>query len=670
MSPTPSAATSTAGNFTIGTSTATSSDAAFSDKVALAALLLGGGAFVIAFLQMFYQYLTTNLRDKCSSGAIGGWQHFMRTGWDFTSWRPRIEYPLVDLNVWHVLEERYRAEVTLEKELGTFTSLITSGRYKWTQTSSTDDLGLLDVWHGTKIFTHSDDDTIVRFFKLPREAQYEWFTYLRKYPRRKLMVARASWSNMLSCLGVFPSKELILKKQRADVIPAGMDAPMQSTTLRSIGVWCFLLGMKDVEFYETKATIKAQNKYAAIGTLNQNLPGVANVISLEGDLDGLRRSVIRATTPELFGVITRAIGLIDFVAFRVAATNYQPLNIVDALHRGWSKARIWVIQTTPTNVGNLIWEANRIENPGIPETITVQHWVSLWQSWGVGACPSILQTLAFLPYQSICGCFPRSAYLSPYTRYVLDRSKYWWSEVGKNICEVDPQLYVNAAFGEIPFLRADTSFLVVSGEVPGYCGSRSWIFHSCHDKLREWDGHRFDNITKLCEPQNGEFISKFPILSLIDRLLGGDGLDMGSDASLDVFFMRIPPVTLESALWFTLFTLEGRIEALWDGILTATGEPIDVNSKKSSYTASIEPPLSDLLWVTPSDYVPLSSSLASFLALWLTICGKIDLFSEQRIVHDCFDEILEDWKDKDEICVSNLIEQDRRVLPARRQTDY
>jgi hypothetical protein len=188
--------------------------------------------------------------------------------------------------------------------------------------------------------------------------------------------------------------------------------------------------------------------------------------------------------------------------------------------------------------------------------------------------------------------------------------------------------------------------------------------------LREWDGHRFDNITKLCEPQNGEFISKFPILSLIDRLLGGDGLDMGSDASLDVFFMRIPPVTLESALWFTLFTLEGRIEALWDGILTATGERIDVNSKKSSYTASIEPPLSDLLWVTPSDYVPLSSSLASFLALWLTICGKIDLFSKRRIVHDCFDQILEDWKDKDEICVSNLIEQDRRVLCARRQTDY
>jgi len=53
MSPVP--LTTIVGNFSLQQTSGQSSDAAFSDEVALAALVLGGGAFVIAFLQMFYQ---------------------------------------------------------------------------------------------------------------------------------------------------------------------------------------------------------------------------------------------------------------------------------------------------------------------------------------------------------------------------------------------------------------------------------------------------------------------------------------------------------------------------------------------------------------------------------------------------------------------------------------
>lgn len=290
----------------------------------------------------------------------------MRTGWDVLNWRPQVEYPQVDLNVWHVLEARYLAEITLDKELSQFKSLMLTGGYKWkhNQSPEADDrLRFFDVWHGTKVFRRADDNEIVTFFQLPWRAKSEWLIYIWKHPRRKIMTARASWANMLSCLGVQPSRELILRKQRADVIPTGMDAPMQSTTLRSIAVWCYLLGMKNVQFDTPNATIKARNKYANIVTTNQTVPGVANVISLEGDLDGLRRSIIQASTAELFEVITRAIGLLDFVAFRVSPNNYQPFNIVYALHSDWNIARVWIIRTTPTDVGNLIWEANKFEKP-------------------------------------------------------------------------------------------------------------------------------------------------------------------------------------------------------------------------------------------------------------------------------------------------------------------
>lgn len=641
MSPTPSAAAFTAGNFTV-TPTGASPDAVFSDKVALAALVLGGGAFVIAFLQMFYQYLTTSLRDKCSSGAIGEWQHFARTGWDFANWRPRIEYPLVALDPWWVLRERGRAESSLIKELTKITELKKSGRYEWTQSDSPDDFGLLQVWHGTKVLRDCHNDKVVKLFQLRWEAQYQWLKYLRKYPRRKLMIARASWANMLFCLGVTPWKEpdLKIKLQRADIIPAGMDNPLQSTSLGSIKTWCFLLGMKDVKIDDAKATITARNKYAALGTINQNIPGVTNVISLEGDLDGLQTSIFQASTSELFRIMARARGLIDFVAFQVSAVIYQPLNIVDNLQRG--RFMNWDPTTTLPDVGNLIWEANQIHN--LP--FTIESGVSFWQSLGVGACPSILQTLAFLPYQTICGCFPLRTCLSPYADYVSTMSIDWWSREGKNLCEVDPQLYRDAVNGGIPFLRAESSFLLVLGEIPGHCGSRSWIFHSCHKKLKGWDPNWFDRITKLCEVRNGEFLSKFPILSIVDRQLGGNNID-GSPETLQIGRQT---VTLEAALWLTLFTLEGRIEALWDEIL-ADGQSVTVDSKESSYdyVRCLDIDLNSILW--PSHPDKFSSLLASFLALWLSLCQKVDLFSGRPILSGCFDQILKDWEGREDMCI-------------------
>src|SRR5436190_11980013 len=83
----------------------------FSDHVALAALILSGGAFVIAFLQMIIAYLTSTLRDKCSTGAIGGWQKSVDTSWDFRHWRIHVLYPEVDLNFERVLKARKGAQL-------------------------------------------------------------------------------------------------------------------------------------------------------------------------------------------------------------------------------------------------------------------------------------------------------------------------------------------------------------------------------------------------------------------------------------------------------------------------------------------------------------------------------------------------------------------------------
>jgi hypothetical protein len=99
---------------------------------------------------------------------------------------------------------------------------------------------------------------------------------------------------------------------------------------------------------------------------------------------------------------------------------------------------------------------------------------------------------------------------------------------------------------------------------------------------------------------------------------------------------------------------------MWDEILRTGGEA-DM-TKKPSYSHSIEPPLSDLLWATPSDFTPLRPLLASFLALWLTICRIVDPLSEQRTLHITFEQVLEDWKDKEELCLPNPFENEQKVL--------
>ena len=123
---------------------------------------------------------------------------------------------------------------------------------------------------------------------------FEWIRFLWKHPRRRWIPARASWANMLECLDLEPQM-LITKMQRADVIPGVLDAPYQNTTLINIGLWCFVLGMKELNIDVTKGTIQARNSYASLLTTQQPVPGVSKVIHIEGNLERLEAMVDEAS---------------------------------------------------------------------------------------------------------------------------------------------------------------------------------------------------------------------------------------------------------------------------------------------------------------------------------------------------------------------------------------
>ena len=219
-----------------------------SDRVAMAALILGGGAFVIAFLQMIYQYVTSTLRDKTSRGAIGVWHKFVKTTFDLRSWRLRVLYPEVTLNIQEVLDARECEDYHVRRLL----KPLQEKNYMWVDIpGALAKTPFIHVSHSGWAFQRPGTNeppselNIVKCYELPIARMIEWFRFLWKNPRHTTVPARASWANMLECLDVDPHA-VCTRMQLADIIPGVLDAPYQNTTLINIGLWCFVLGMKDL----------------------------------------------------------------------------------------------------------------------------------------------------------------------------------------------------------------------------------------------------------------------------------------------------------------------------------------------------------------------------------------------------------------------------------------
>src|SRR5271170_7365769 len=98
-------------------STASPSSSTSSDQSTIVALVLAAAAFLISFLQMLVQYLTSSpTRDKCSQGAIGGWHTYAKTRWDFFNYRLRVLYPVVNLDCVKILQSRRTAWEQIEDD--------------------------------------------------------------------------------------------------------------------------------------------------------------------------------------------------------------------------------------------------------------------------------------------------------------------------------------------------------------------------------------------------------------------------------------------------------------------------------------------------------------------------------------------------------------------------
>ena len=468
------------------------SDIGVGDITGIIGIVFGAAAFFFALYQFrFNIFVSGKLRDKCSAGAIGGWNRFLKIRNRIAWKRPiLVQFPLIKFNVFEVLRFRNNASVIEQP-----------------------------------------------------------------------MLVRASWSNMLSCLDITPTDELISGYCSADTIPSNLDTPYLNPSLNDIGIYCYLLGMKNVQLDVVNVAILARNSHASITT--REIPGVGNVVSLDGDLPELWKKYVHSrSTDELIETANWVNGYLPFKKFKALPYAFKPLNLIFALQNEWEE-KIWEIhegierrRKHGLQPGDLVWEADQHSQ---------QHsetWSEFWKSKQAGACPSILQVLAFLPFHHICAGFPLKLYL-PYAHDLLPQFQRWWTQKPDSFCVADEQFQDQIEDGKLNGLNPTSSFCVVS-ELHGR--SRSWLYNDWNELKPIFTGcPSMDTFDQL--DQDANFKHPSPVFPIVGELLNHQDLTalLALTESKHLKFVR-PYVTVEAALWLSLTMVDARIRVLWSAI--------------------------------------------------------------------------------------------------------
>src|SRR5436190_20053047 len=164
-------------------------------------------------------------------------------------------------------------------------------------------------------------------------AKYVLFT--ADVGSRKATMARAGWSNLLTCTGISAKPDLINSKDRADAIPQGLDFPYQIIRIGDLGVWCFILGFKYVRVDTVKGDFTARSSLGTIAT-NHSVAGIGKLVTAEVEFELLRQQTIQATHWEKRHVALNAKGHIRVGGFSARPTSFNLKTIVHGLQQNWT----------------------------------------------------------------------------------------------------------------------------------------------------------------------------------------------------------------------------------------------------------------------------------------------------------------------------------------------
>ncbi|KAF3923928.1 hypothetical protein AA313_de0204724 [Arthrobotrys entomopaga] len=617
----------------------------FQDTTALSALLIACFALVVAFFQVFQQYLTSVQRDKCQNGAIGGWSKFTKTRWDVSKWRIRVKYARLNLSPWELVRVRQLQErefLDWADRQGLKHPRTTYGYFP---------VGKLHIHHGSSaMFTNNGLPYALSFWTLSLRQKISWIWFILTKRRPCPQFARAGWANLLTTLHVCPDETLVVGYQNADVIPSVVDVPFQGTDLNTLGLLCFMLGLRNVQIDEATGSINAQSALMRVQTLD--IPGVGQVIAMDGDFESLRKQVHLANSDELISLLIGATGNICIGLLQLSIHFLEEKGALYALsHRWnqdmWNAYRIFLTSRNVLQGSNL--DYGRIISPTTQSNIYKQSgwdnavsWAPFWGETIGSATTTIIKYLAFLPFLPIWCAQPIEMYFSAYSDY-LDRTRaVFISNVGQYFIptlERTPIIEYALAFKKIPFLRPDSEFLLSRdiGTPPN--GVRTWISEPNIPVLRYWPGG-MEVVSKVLD-----FNAPLPVPSTVIKLLNGNNMtqvrtelmNYTSEAGIGCY-------TVESTIYLSLMLVDARMQSLWCAV-----EGEDMGPLSGFYTAENLTPEEQRQIINELRFHP-SATLIDFLSLWLEICARVDGLGDTVDLQEMFVEILDSWVDDETMC--------------------
>ncbi|KAK6526021.1 hypothetical protein TWF281_011062 [Arthrobotrys megalospora] len=660
--------------------------------VALVALVFAIIAFIAAFFQALLQYLTSSQRDKCLSGAIGGWSKYTKTLWDLSRWRIRVLYPRLTLEWSRILRTRDKhREALADWSKINIPHLVRSYQLKRNYARSRGITIKGDFWliEDRGSIAIGPDDKPITFWQLSIQQKISWLSFWLRYRRRgKQALAKAGWANFMASLSITPDECLIDGFNEADIIPSGVDVPIQTIKLYDLALLCYISSIKDVRLDSSQGIINAENAFVKVTT--QEVPGWGKAVTINGDFDQLESYLTICGSGQLGDIEASARGFLPGDTFFPHIDYFDErallLGLVCRWTRAeWGKCRIalstslferfpdserrmqYLVATSPAKQATEY--ANHASN------ITARPWAEFWADLIGGSSPSVLKYMAVMPFSGIWSAAPLRMFIKPFWTHLDKQRREWYrTQAEANPLNLQASNYtlklrqhssieLGLTFGMVPFLIASSVFClprasraVVATSIGGKY-KFSWAIYPYKTILDDWNSPAS---LAACSVGNPELYLPEVVLRLLD----------GSCTSIDearkwVVYSNVNPkgrYTLEAAIFLALCLADGRLQAL----LTA----LEYGSEGQFFKFYTEVERINAMKLGPEETMngisgairrtkwAIEVSTGDFLALWFEIGRRTDLTGDTALLWQELLNILEDWETDETPCISELPDQE------------
>ncbi|KAF2452709.1 hypothetical protein BDY21DRAFT_155318 [Lineolata rhizophorae] len=293
-----------------------------SNRLAQGALVLAAGAFFVAALQAILEYASSSsTRDKCTEAAIGVSHRLVKYGWNMKGWRLKVQYPVLDLSQKKVMDsyrERRNNDIVekfypfLERRRARGLSC------KFVFPKELDDLRWYHIWDPYSVLIVSGSSGGYKPIAWSDLTWAERKVFLRwKFWERnthsRITRPRATWAQLLVCMGLLNTKTLCYRWEDAERIPSAVSAAVQRVKLFDLGTFALFSAFTTVRIDVRNREFYAESRFATIRT--EEMPQYGKIIRFDGDIWQIIAQVENANPTERISALYFAAGHLSFGAY-------------------------------------------------------------------------------------------------------------------------------------------------------------------------------------------------------------------------------------------------------------------------------------------------------------------------------------------------------------------